>query len=208
MSFKTEIHDIDSFLRRISQGEHGCLFYLNREQKQGLLLAFLKRGLQNDELCVYATATENKEAIEDGMRRAGFQKFANSVSIVQGDDLYRSPANPDLKNWISSFDSLLKETERKGRKALRVAADLSSYFMKLGLIDPWFELESSIERNFQGRVTILCAYDANLVTSKSVTNILTYYKELSSTRNRRFLDVHNFAIFPFSNDKILILTLE
>jgi KaiC/GvpD/RAD55 family RecA-like ATPase len=90
MTFKAEMQNIDTFLGTISQGEHGCLFYLDKQQKLNFLLNFLRNGLEKDQLGVYATASEDVAQIEDGMKSAGavFQKFSDSVSVVMGDDLY------------------------------------------------------------------------------------------------------------------------
>ena len=99
------------------------------QQKVHFLLNFLRHGLRQDELCVYATGTESIGSIEDEMKIRRLSR-KSSVSIVEGKQLYGSEESPDFKKWISSFDSVLKQSAAKGKKSVRIAADFSSAFQK------------------------------------------------------------------------------
>ena len=196
-------------MRNIPKGGHGCLFYCERQQKIRFLLNFLRDGLEHGEFCVFATASESIASIEEEMkaRRLLSPKFSDSISIVEGKQLYSSEENPDFRKWISSFDTLLRQSIEKGKKSVRLAGDLSSAFLGKNLFDQWSELESSVERNFPGKIKILCAYDVNQISPRRVTNILAFYKQIKNSSNK-FVELHNFAIFPFDREKLVILTLE
>lgn len=205
---ETKIRDVDAFMKNIPKGSHGCLFYTERQQKIHFLLNFLRHGLRQNELCIFATGTERIGSIEEEMKiRRLSRKPLDSVSILEGKQLYGSEENPDLKKWISSFDSVLKQSTAKGKKSVRIAADLSSTFIKQNLSDQWFELECAIERSFPGKIKILCAYDVNLFSTRRVANILEFYKQVLRSSDR-FVELHRFAIFPFTSEKLLIVTLE
>jgi hypothetical protein len=75
MPFKAEIYNIESFLSSVSRGEHGCLFYVDKQQKLNLLLDFPRNGFEKDEFCVYATATDDKAEIENKVREERPLKF-------------------------------------------------------------------------------------------------------------------------------------
>ena len=48
----------NQFLNNLKAGEHGCVFYLSKEEMQMIHFAFVKSGLENNCGVVYATATD------------------------------------------------------------------------------------------------------------------------------------------------------
>jgi hypothetical protein len=118
--------------------------------------------------------------------------------------LYKNADNPDIESWINTTKSICDIFISKGKKGVRVAADLSSYFLSHGLAEQWHKLEYALERKLSLPISILCAYD---ICSPEVwdTDILKYYLKINS-ENKEFVDAHSFAIYA-SRHKSVIFTI-
>jgi hypothetical protein len=203
----------EQFLSTLKAGEHGCIFCSSREVMQNIQFAFVKSGLENNWGAVYATATQPVEEVRSAMRRYGIDTYRyeesngdmTSLLIVKGEDLYnKDPEHPDLEIWKKTTKSICDDFIAKGKRGVRVAADLSSYFLSRGLERQWFDLEYALERKLSMPLSILCAYDMDMPKLWN-TDILKYYVNLND-ENKEFVDAHSFAIFA-SKHKSIIFTI-
>jgi hypothetical protein len=202
----------NQFLNNLKAGEHGCVFYLSKEEMQMIHFAFVKSGLENNWGVVYATATESIDEVRNAMQSYGIntryyekeEEGNGSFIIIRGEDLYKNADNPDIENWINSTKSVSDMFISKGKKGVRVAADLSSYFLSRGLIEQWLELEYALERKVSLPISILCAYDVRFPEVWD-TDILKYYLKINSD-SKEFVDAHSFAIYT-SRDKSITFTI-
>jgi hypothetical protein len=202
----------NQFLNNLKAGEHGCVFYLSKEEMQMIHFAFVKSGLENNWGVVYATATESIDEVRNAMQSYGIntqyyekeEEGNGSLIIIRGEDLYKNADNPDIENWINSTKSVSDMFISKGKKGVRVAADLSSYFLSRGLVEQWFELEYALERKASLPISILCAYDVRF-SEVWDTDILKYYLKINSD-SKEFVDAHSFAIYT-SRDKSITFTI-
>lgn len=201
----------EQFLTTLKAGEHGCIFFTSKEVMQKIQFAFVKSGLENNWGAVYATATQSIEEVRSAMRKYGidtnrFQESdggGTSLLIIKGEDLYKDPEHPDLENWKKTTKSICDDFIAKGKKGVRVAADLSSYFLSRGLEKQWFDLEYALERKPSMPLSILCAYNIDMPELWN-TDILKYYVNLNDEKD--FIDAHNFVIFA-SKQKSIIFTI-
>ena len=202
----------NQFLNNLKAGEHGCVFYLSKEEMQMIHFAFVKSGLENNWGVVYATATESIDEVRNAMQSYGIntryyekeEEGNGSLIIIRGEDLYKNADNPDIENWINSTKSVSDMFISKGKKGVRVAADLSSYFLSRGLVEQWLELEYVLERKVSLPISILCAYDVRFPEVWD-TDILKYYLKINSD-SKEFVDAHSFAIYT-SRDKSITFTI-
>jgi hypothetical protein len=202
----------NQFLNNLKAGEHGCVFYLSKEEMQMIHFVFVKSGLENNWGVVYATATESIDEVRNAMQSYGIntryyekeEEGNGSLIIIRGEDLYKNADNPDIENWINSTKSVSDMFISKGKKGVRVAADLSSYFLSRGLIEQWLELEYVLERKVSLPISILCAYDVRFPEVWD-TDILKYYLKINSD-SKEFVDAHSFAIYT-SRDKSITFTI-
>lgn len=202
----------EQFLNNLKAGEHGCVFFSSKEEMQMIHFAFVKSGLENNWGVVYATATESIDEVKNAMQKYGiniqyYEKEEGgdgSLIIIRGEDIYKNPDNPDIENWINTTKSLSDIFISKGKKGVRMAADLSSYFLSHGLVEQWHELEYILERKLSMPISILCAYDVRFPEVWD-TDILKYYLKINSD-SKEFVDAHSFAIYT-SRHKSIIFTI-
>ncbi len=205
----------EQFLNNLKAGEHGCVFFSSKEEMQMIHFAFVKSGLENNWGVVYATATESIDEVRNAMQRYGIntqdyekkeeeEGNGSSLIIIRGEDLYKNADNPDIENWINTTKSISDMFISKGKKGVRVAADLSSYFLSRGLAEQWHKLEYGLERKLSLPISILCAYDAR-VPEVWDTDVLKYYLRINS-ESKEYVDAHSFAIYT-SGEKSVIFTI-
>lgn len=197
------------FVRNLKAGEHGCIFFVSEEDFKNIQFEFVKSGLEQNWGVVYATATETTDKVRGSMKQyeIDVQKYESdgSLIIVRGEDLYKNPENPDLQAWTATAKSVCKDFIVKGKKGIRVAADLSSYFLSRGLTKQWFQLEYALERRFAIPLTVICGYDARQIPASKDLDIIEYYK-LVNREEKEYVDAHSFAIYANKN-KTMILTI-
>ena len=193
------------FLKALKAGEHGCVFYRSREEMHDILFAFVKSGLEDNWGVVYAIASEEIEEERDAMQIYEIDtenyEANGSLLLLKGKDLYQDPKNPDLENWKGSTKRISESFIAKGKKGVRLAADLSSYFLSRGLRKQWFDLEYAIERKLSLPLSVLCAYDAYMPKLWD-TDILKYYVRING-ENKDFIDAHSFAIFVAKGKSVI-----
>ena len=128
---------VEKFLYDLGAGEHGCIFYFSREHMHNIHFSYVKSGLENNWGVVYVTASESKEEIRKAMYSHGINtlKYENndghgdgSLLLMSGEELYNNAENPDITKWKNSVKFVSDIFISKGKKGVRVAADLSSYF--------------------------------------------------------------------------------
>ncbi len=204
----------EQFLNNLKAGEHGCVFFSSKEEMRMIHFAFVKSGLENNWGVVYATATESIDEVRNAMQRYGintqdYEKKeekgnGSSLIIIRGEDLYKNADNPDIENWINTTKSISDMFISKGKKGVRVAADLSSYFLSRGLAEQWHKLEYGLERKLSLPISILCAYDARFPEVWD-TDVLKYYLRINS-ESKEYVDAHSFAIYTLG-EKSVIFTI-
>ncbi len=144
----------EEFLQDVKPGEHGCVFFFTKEEMQRIHFAFVKSGLDNNWGTVYLTATESTDEVRKSMQKHGINTYQyeegsgdGSLIILRGEEIYKNPNNPDLDNWINATKSISNMFISKGKKGVRVAADLSAYFISHGLGGQWHKLEYALGKN-------------------------------------------------------------
>lgn len=186
-------------------GEHGCIFSASRDVMRNIQFTFLKSGLKSDYGGVYATATEPLDNVRALMNKHGIdtKKYEQngSLILITGEELYKKAEKPDLELWKTSAKTICDNFLAKSKKGVRIAADLSSYFLSRGYVDQWFELENALERKMSFPLSVLCAYDAS-IPSIDLTDVLEYHIE-TSEKNKEFIDAHNFVIYASKNDNVI-----
>jgi hypothetical protein len=197
------------FVKTVRPGEHGCIFFTNQDDMRKLHYAYVLSGLEQNMGVVYATPSESYEETQNAMRRYGIDieryQQDNSLLVVKGEDIYKEGDKPDLENAKNTVKAVVEGFLSKGKEGVRIAGDLTSYFLPRGLLMEWFNLESLFERQSSLPLTVLCAYDANQISATKDLDIMFYYKKINKEWTN-FVDAHSFAIYV-SNDKSVTFTI-
>ena len=199
----------EEFVKTVRSGEHGCIFFTMREDMRRLHYAYVISGLEQNMGVVYATPSQTYDETRNAMENYGIdvKKYEQngSLMIVKGEDIYKSGEIPDLENAKNTVKTVVEGFLSKGKEGVRIAGDLTSYFLPRGLLMEWFNLESLFERQTSLPLTVLCAYDANQIPATKDLDIMFYYKKINREW-QNFVDAHSFAIY-ISKDKSVTFTI-
>ncbi|HEX5187533.1 MAG TPA: MEDS domain-containing protein [Nitrososphaeraceae archaeon] len=150
-------------LQTIEKGNHIIAVYLNKQEKFNEAFAFLKDGLERNEVAVITTTDLSKDEIRARMEKEW------QISVVelesQGDVIIRTTEEtyfpdgmPNIQRTIALWSTLVENCLNKGKRGMRVFGDMSAFF-KSGFTKELLEYESCLEQRFNLPIIGICAYD-------------------------------------------------
>jgi hypothetical protein len=159
-------------LQNIEQGNHIIAVYHSKEDKFSEAFAFLKCGLERNEVAVMTTSDLPKNEIRARMENKWQVHTAElesrgDVIIKTTEEAYFPDGIPNIQRTIALWSTLVENCLSKGKRGMRVFGDMSAFF-KSGFTKELLEYETCLEQRFNFPVIGICAYD-----SKDIDNNLT-----------------------------------
>jgi len=159
-------------LETIKQGNHIIAVYPSKEEKFNEAFAFLKDGLERNEVVVMTTTDLPKDEIRVRMENEWQLNVAElesrgDVIIRTTGEVYFPDGIPNIQRTIALWSTLVENCLSKGKRGMRVFGDMSAFF-KSGFTKELLEYESCLEQRFNFPIIGICAYD-----SKDIDNNLT-----------------------------------
>jgi MEDS: MEthanogen/methylotroph, DcmR Sensory domain len=192
------------YVSNLDAGEHGILFYTSKEEMRNIHFAFVKSGLENNWGVIYAAPGSYSEELRNAMQSYGIDtKYEDDGSLViqKGEEIYKDPAKPDLESFRAQSNDVINYFMNMGKKGLRIATDLTSFFLPHGLYISLFDVEHLFQPRMDLPVTLICAYDAAVIPAVKDLDITFFYKRINKEW-RQFVDAHSFAIYVSKNKSI------
>ena len=159
-------------LKTIEKGNHIIAVYSNKEEKFNEAFAFLKDGLERNEVAVMTTSDLSKEEVRARMKNEWQLNIIDlesrgDVIIRTTEEIYFPDGIPNIQRTIALWSTLLENGLRKGKKGMRVFGDMRGFF-ESGFTKELLEYESALEQRFDFPVIGICAYE-----SKDINNNFT-----------------------------------
>jgi len=159
-------------LQTIEQGNHIIAVYSNKDEKYNEAFAFLKEGLQRNEVIVITTTDLSKEEIRARMRNewevdVTELESRGDIIIRTTEELYFPDGVPNIQRTMALWSTLVENSINKGKRGLRVFGDMVAFF-KNGFSKELFDYELYLEQRFNFPAIGICAYD-----SKDISNNIT-----------------------------------
>lgn len=208
-----------SQLDLLSGGEHGCIFYTKREDMENILFSHIKHALEDDWAAVYLTANESPTNIT-GLMKSKYgidvEKYDadESFLVLMGNDLYEDPEGPNLERWKTRIQRCCENfisKDKMNKKGVRIAGNLSSYFLSRDLVNQWYDLEYSVTKSFFPLpITALCAYQVSsddLALENGGDKSFARYCQQVSEEYSEFIDAHSFVIYIQDINEGMMFTL-
>jgi MEDS: MEthanogen/methylotroph, DcmR Sensory domain len=157
-------------LQTIEQGNHIIAVYPNTDEKFNEAFAFLKEGLQRNEVIVMTTTDLPKTEIRGRMRNDwGIEveelEAKGDIIIKTTDELYFPDGMPNIQRTMALWSTLVENSLSKGKRGIRVFGDMTAFF-RSGFTRELVEYESCLEQRFDFPAIGICAYD-----SKDIVNM-------------------------------------
>jgi hypothetical protein len=159
-------------LQTIEQRNHIIAVYPNKYEKFHEAFAFLRDGLQRNEVIVLTTTDVPKDEIRAKMRNEWKVDVVElesrgDIIIRTTEELYFPDGIPNIQRTIALWSSLSENCISKGKQGILIFGDMTAFFKK-GFTKELFDYESSLEQKFNFPAIGICAYD-----SKDIDNNMT-----------------------------------
>jgi DcmR-like sensory protein len=182
------------YVSNLGADEHGILFYTSRKEVRNIHFAF---GLENNWGVVYAAPGSYSEELRNEMQKYGIdtRRYEEDGSLViqKGEEIYKDPSKPDLEFHKRQANDVVNYFMKKGKKGLRVATDLTSFFLPHGLYISLFDVEHLFRPRIDLPLTLICAYDAAIIPAVKDLDITFFYKRINKEW-RQFVDAHKLGL--------------
>jgi hypothetical protein len=159
-------------LHTIEQGNHILAVYPSKEEKFNEAFAFLRDGLERNEVVVITTTDLPKDKIHARMENewqldVTELESRGDIIIRTTEEIYFPDGIPNIQRTIALWSTLVENCLDKGKRGMRVFGDMSAFF-KSGFTKELLEYESCLEQRFNFPIIGICAYD-----SKDIYNNVT-----------------------------------
>lgn len=126
--------------------------YSTKEEKFNEAFAFLKEGLQRNEVIVLTTTDLSKDEIRARMSnewRVNVSELESKgiIIIKTTEELYFPDGIPNIQRTIALWSTLVENSLHKGKRGLRVVGDMAAFFRN-GFTKELLEYESCLEQRF------------------------------------------------------------
>jgi hypothetical protein len=162
-------------LQTIEQGNHIIAVYPNADEKFNEAFAFLKEGLQRNEVvvltCTEIPKTEICARMENdwGVNVTELESRGDII-IRTTEELYFPDGVPNIPRTMALWSTLVENSISKGKRGIRVFGDMTAFF-KNGFTKELFEYESCLEQRFNFPAVGICAYDSKDINNMTAEQI-------------------------------------
>ena len=151
-------------LQTIEQGNHIIAVYPSKEEKFNEAFAFLKDGLQRNEVIVLTTTDLSKEEIRARMEnewKVNVTELESRGDIIvrTTEQVYFPDGMPNIQRTMALWSTLVENCVSKGKRGMRVFGDMTAFF-KNGFTKELLEYESCLEQRFNFPAIGIGAYDS------------------------------------------------
>ena len=151
-------------LETLEVGNHVIAVYATKEEKFNEAFAFLKEGLQRNEVIVLTTTDLSKDEIRARMSyewRVNVSELESKgiIIIKTTEEMYFPDGIPNIQRTIVLWSTLVENSLNKGKRGLRVVGDMAAFFRN-GFTKELLEYESCLEQRFNFPAIGICAYDS------------------------------------------------
>jgi len=150
--------------------DHVILFYDDPNDKRQVLFTYLKAGLDDGEAGAYITSQETPNQIRDGMKQFGIDvdklDKSGALHVIDYRDWYFKDGTFTISKTMELWKKLYDQIMTKGFKGLRVTGETACFFEKRK-VNELVEYEKSLHRKLELPMSVICAYDANVVAKEN-----------------------------------------
>jgi len=170
-------------LQTVERGNHIIAIYPSKAEKFNEAFAFLKEGLQRNEVVVITTTDLPKNEIRARMRSewevdVGELESRGDIIIRTTEELYFPDGIPNIQRTMALWSTLVENCLSKGKRGMRVFGDMAAFFRN-GFTKELFDYETSLEQRFNFPAIGICGYDSrdinNNMTSEQIRELKQHH---------------------------------
>jgi hypothetical protein len=162
-------------VKSVEHGNHIIAVYRNKHDKYNECFAFLRDGLERNEVIVLTASDLSQDEIRNRMTdewkvNALDLESTGDIVIKTTEEIYFPDGIPNIQRTIAIWSTLVENSIGKGKKGIRVFADMSAFFRN-GFTKELLDYESCLEQRFDLPIIGICAYDAKDINTFKIDDI-------------------------------------
>lgn len=164
----------------LGHGDHVCGFYYSRDERDAMLLPYLREGLAHGDKCVAVVDSMRPDELVGGLDVPGDTLVTGQLEVYDSDETYLRSGSFDPETTIAFWEERTKELVSGGRYPLiRLLGELSWLDRSATPREAIVRYESWADR-FVSRypITILCLYDLRRMGSSVLMDLLRTHPRL------------------------------
>lgn len=140
----------------VSQGTHMCGFFRGRQERDEIVLPFLREGLRSGDKCLWAVEATDRDALANAKIAAG-----NRLDIVLSSDIYFGPGDFSVSRILDYWDRWAAASlAGGGRFCARAVGEMTRAVVDVMGTTNLIRYESELNRfAHRYRQVLLCLYD-------------------------------------------------
>ena len=154
-------------LQTLEVGNHVIAVYHNKEEKINEALAFLKDGLQRNELIMLLTTDFTKNEWKVDVTKL---ESKGDIIIRTTEEWYFPDGIPNIQRTMALWSTLVENSINKGKRGLRVFGDMAAFFNN-GFSKELFDYELYLEQRFSFPAIGICAYNSGDIANMTLEQI-------------------------------------
>jgi hypothetical protein len=122
-------------LQTVEHGNHIIAVYSNKDEKFNEAFAFLKEGLERNEVVVLTTTDLPKDQVRDRIRKewevdVKELESRGDIIIRTTEELYFPDGVPNIQRTMALWSTLVENCLSKGKRGMRVFGDMTAFFRR------------------------------------------------------------------------------
>ena len=164
-------------LSSLSHGDHVCAIYDTPQEQMPHIAAYVRRGVEDGERCVYIVDDRAAEDVLGALREAGLHvddaRVDQRLLLLTKRDSYlqRGRFDPDAMIWTLS--AITDQAVADGCQSLRVAGEMTWALGAETGCDRLLEYETKLNLFFPGsRASAICQYNRSRFSPEMLREVL------------------------------------
>jgi len=155
-----------------SPSKHVIIIYQNKNKLTDLVASFFNEGLQQNQLCIYASAASGGGILPElSLKIKDYEQNVQNENLIIVDlkPFYFSTMNHDLAPFEELKKSILLKKLERVDKHIRLYVDLASFLFEEKHFEQSFRLEQWCQNNPFGG-TMVCPYRIEILDDPSYSH--------------------------------------
>jgi hypothetical protein len=167
---------------RARTGDHICAFYRGREERDRLLVPYLREGLRDGDVCICITGGADHRRLERSLLDGPDEASADLLRMYDAEDTYLAGGSFSADRMLTFWGDLGRETfEERGHPFARAASDMgwAGNVLTGPLIDDFMGYEVQATRYARAYPQVaLCLYDLDKFRGNVIIPVLKVHPKV------------------------------
>jgi hypothetical protein len=161
----------------LGRSRHVCAFFESTDEEVGVLLPFIREGLEAGDKIVYVVDADARAQHLDLLRRGGIDVDAavrrGQLDVKSADEVYLRGGRFDQEATMALYEDMLQRARSEGYPLTRVIAAAPRELSQRPDKQAFIEYEARLNRRFKDyEDPFICTYDGTAFDGRMIIGVL------------------------------------